>query len=172
VKTPKDNAEIERFNETLKYEWLYDSNLSLDPEELKVDKSKTKGFKGAMATFDATRPIVAAMAIGVGRAALDFVKETLEKEGITMRYSVPRHKLTALEQDVIEMEANHKAARLLTLRSPWMMSQLQPNNLEASMAKAKAGLPLLKSLSEQSRSWDRWAILESIYWRSGCATPK
>jgi transposase InsO family protein len=34
VKTPKDNAEIERFNETLEYEWLYDCNLSLDPEEL------------------------------------------------------------------------------------------------------------------------------------------
>ena len=33
VKTPKDNPEIERFNETLEYEWLYDSNLSLDPEE-------------------------------------------------------------------------------------------------------------------------------------------
>ena len=34
VKTPKDNPEIERFNQTLQYEWLYDSNLSLDPEEL------------------------------------------------------------------------------------------------------------------------------------------
>ena len=34
VKTPKDNPEIERFNETLEYEWLYDSNLSLDPKEL------------------------------------------------------------------------------------------------------------------------------------------
>jgi transposase InsO family protein len=34
VKTPKDNSEIERFNQTLEYEWLYNSNLSLDPEEL------------------------------------------------------------------------------------------------------------------------------------------
>ena len=34
VRTPKDNPEIERFNQTLEYEWLYDSNLSLDPEEL------------------------------------------------------------------------------------------------------------------------------------------
>jgi len=33
VKTPKDNPEIERFNETLEYEWLYNFNLSLDPEE-------------------------------------------------------------------------------------------------------------------------------------------
>jgi len=34
VKTPKDNSEIERFNQTLEYEWLYNCNLSLDPEEL------------------------------------------------------------------------------------------------------------------------------------------
>ncbi len=34
VRTPKDNAEVERFNETLKYEWLYDCNLSLEPDEL------------------------------------------------------------------------------------------------------------------------------------------
>jgi len=34
VKTPKDNPEIERFNQTLEYEWLYDSNLSLKHEEL------------------------------------------------------------------------------------------------------------------------------------------
>jgi len=119
-------------------------NILGSPEVKKADKSETKGFKGAMATFDATRPIVAAMAIGVGRAALDFVKETLEKEDIKIRYSTPRQKLTVLERDIIEMEANHKAAKLLTLRALWMMSQLQPNNLEASMAKAKAGLAVTK----------------------------
>jgi len=119
-------------------------NILGSPEVKRVDKSETKGFKGAMATFDATRPVVAAMAIGVGRAALDLVKETLEKEGIKIRYGVSRHKLTALERDVIEMEANYKAAKLLTLRALWMMSQLQPNNLEASMAKAKAGLAVTK----------------------------
>src|SRR4030043_1925691 len=119
-------------------------NILGSPEVKKANKGETKGFKGAMATFDATRPIVAAMAIGVGRAALDFVTETLQKEGIKIRYGVPRHKLTALERDVMEMEANYKAARLLTLRALWMMSQFQPNNLESSMAKAKAGLAVTK----------------------------
>jgi len=33
VKTPKDNHEIERFNQTLECEWLCNSNLCLDPEE-------------------------------------------------------------------------------------------------------------------------------------------
>jgi acyl-CoA dehydrogenase len=119
-------------------------NILGSPEVRKMDKTETAGFKKAMATFDATRPIVAAMALGVGRAALDFVKETLEKEGIKIHYGLPRQKLTALERDVMDMEANYKAAKLLTLRSLWMMSQLLPNNLEASMAKAKAGLAVTK----------------------------
>jgi acyl-CoA dehydrogenase len=119
-------------------------NILGKPEVKKADKAETKGFKGAMATFDATRPIVAAMAIGVGRAALDFVKETLDNEGLKIRYGVPKQKLTVLERDVMEMEANYKAAKLLTLRALWMMSQFQPNNLESSMAKAKAGLAVTK----------------------------
>ncbi len=33
MKTPKDNPVIERFHEILEYEWLYNFNLTLDPEE-------------------------------------------------------------------------------------------------------------------------------------------
>ncbi|HEV8712221.1 MAG TPA: acyl-CoA dehydrogenase family protein [Candidatus Binatia bacterium] len=103
-------------------------------------QQSTEGFKGAMATFDATRPIVAASAIGIGRAAVDFVREALAKDGITIRYHVPPTKLTTIERDFMEMEANLQAARLLTWRAAWMMDQEIHNNLEASMAKAKAGL--------------------------------
>jgi acyl-CoA dehydrogenase len=109
-----------------------------------MDRSDTAGFKRAMATFDATRPIIAAMALGVGRAALDFIKETFEKEGVKIRYGLPRNKLTSLERDIMEMEAAYKAAKMLMLRAVWMMSQGQPNNLEASMAKAKAGLAVTR----------------------------
>jgi acyl-CoA dehydrogenase len=102
--------------------------------------SGDKGFKGAMATFDASRPIVAAMAVGVGRASLDFLKEELARQGVEIRYDAPAHALTAIERDVMEMEAELQGARLLTWRSAQMMGQGKPNNLEASMAKAKAGL--------------------------------
>ncbi|CAM9336408.1 unnamed protein product [Discosporangium mesarthrocarpum] len=107
-------------------------------------KTGDKGFKGAMATFDASRPIVAAMATGIGRAALDFLKEELERQGIEIRYDAAPRDLTAIERDVIEMEAELRAARLLTWRAAWMMNSGKPNNLEASMAKAKAGLAVTK----------------------------
>jgi acyl-CoA dehydrogenase len=100
----------------------------------------SEGFKGVMATFDATRPAVAASAIGIGRAAIEFVRETLETEGVTVRYGVAASKLTAVERDFMEMETLLQAARLLTWRAAWMMDRGIHNNLEASMAKAKAGL--------------------------------
>src|SRR6202521_3870536 len=49
---------------------------------------KEGGFKDVMATFDATRPIVAGMAIGVGRAALDFVRDFFKQENIPVRYGI------------------------------------------------------------------------------------
>ncbi len=98
------------------------------------------GFKDVMATFDATRPIVAAMAIGVGRAALDLVRDFLGQRKVPLRYGASPRRLGAVERDFMEMEAQLEAARLLTWRAAWMMDQGRPNNLEASMAKAKAGL--------------------------------
>jgi acyl-CoA dehydrogenase len=119
---------------------LEDCRIPLDNILGSAEIKQGKGFKGAMATFDATRPIVAASAVGVARAALDFVKETLEKNGVQIRYGAPMHTLTALERDVIEMEAQVQAARLLVWRAAWMMDNGLHNNLEASMCKSKAGL--------------------------------
>jgi acyl-CoA dehydrogenase len=102
-------------------------------------RTTTKGFKGVLQTFDATRPLVAASAMGIARATIDFVKEALEKDGIEVRYDVPRHQRTALEQAVLEMEAQYKAAWLLTLRAVALLDARQPNALESSMCKVKAG---------------------------------
>lgn len=116
----------------------YDNILG-SPEVQRRDNGSTKGFKGAMRTFDATRPIVAASAMGIARAALEFTQETLKKEGIEVDYTKPKHQLTAVERDLMEMEARHKAAWLLTLRAASMMDHGRANRLEASMCKARAG---------------------------------
>jgi acyl-CoA dehydrogenase len=118
---------------------LEDCRIPLDNILGSAEIKQSKGFKGAMATFDATRHIVAASAVGVARAALDFVKQTLADNGVEIRYGAPPHTLTALERDVIEMEAQVQAARLLVWRAAWMMDNGLHNNLEASMCKAKAG---------------------------------
>jgi acyl-CoA dehydrogenase len=137
----------------------------------------SQGFKGAMATFDATRPIVAASAIGVARAALDYVREVLNEKGVKVRYGAPPHKLTALERDFMEMEAQVQAARLLVWRAAWMLDNAKQNSLEASMCKAKAGLvvtwvtqkavellgPLGYSRGSLLEKWMRDAKISDIY---------
>ena len=117
-----------------------ETNILGSAEVVDPKAAGAKGFKGVMATFDATRPMVAAMAIGVGRAALDYLKATLDEEGLEVRYQISPSRMTAIERDVTEMEANLKAARLLTWRAVWMLDNGVKNSLEASMAKAKAGL--------------------------------
>ena len=117
-----------------------DCRIPLDHVLGSPDVQPDGGFKDVMATFDATRPIVAAMAIGVGRAALDFVRDFLKEKNVPIRYGLCPQRLTALERDFMEMEVQLKAARLLAWRAAWLLDMGKRNNLEASMAKAKAGL--------------------------------
>lgn len=109
-------------------------NLLGDPE---IDTSK--GFAGAMATFDNTRPLVAGMAVGCARAALELTRELLEEAGVEIDYDRPAQSQSAAAATFLQMEADWEAAHLLTLSAAWMADNRRPNSLEASMAKAKAG---------------------------------
>jgi acyl-CoA dehydrogenase len=107
--------------------------------EVVTQATATKGFKGAMATFDATRPLVAATGIGVARATLELLKELLSQQGITIRYGLPRQKLTNIEREVIDMEVMLRSAWLLIVKAVWMADQKMANSKEASMSKVRAG---------------------------------
>ncbi|WP_067860162.1 acyl-CoA dehydrogenase family protein [Nocardia shimofusensis] len=98
-----------------------------------------KGFAGVMQTFDNTRPLVAAMAIGVARAALEELRHLLEGAGVEVSYDTPAMNQHAAAAEFLRMEADYEAAYLLALRAAWMADNKKPNSLEASMSKAKAG---------------------------------
>lgn len=116
-----DNARIPR------------DNLLGDPE-IKADK----GFAGVMETFDNTRPIVAAMAVGVARAALEDLRKILTDAGVEISYDKPAHSQSAAAAEFLRMEADWEAGYLLTVRSAWQADNAIPNSKEASMGKAKA----------------------------------
>lgn len=97
-----------------------------------------KGFAGVMETFDATRPIVAAMAVGVARAALEELRKILTDAGIEISYDKPAHAQSAAAAEFLRMEADWEAGYLLTVRSAWQADNRIPNSKEASMGKAKA----------------------------------
>ncbi|GAA1535671.1 acyl-CoA dehydrogenase family protein [Nocardioides humi] len=98
-----------------------------------------QGFAGAMATFDNTRPLVAAMAVGCARASLDLTRDLLKEAGIEVDYDRPAILQHAAAARFLQLEADWEAGRLLTLQAAWMADNRKPNSLEASMAKAKAG---------------------------------
>ena len=98
-----------------------------------------KGFAGVMETFDNTRPLVAGMAVGVAKAALDRTRELLKKAGCKFDYRKPLLTVSHAEATLYRLEAEWEAARLLTLKAAWMADNKLPNSKEASIAKAKAG---------------------------------
>lgn len=112
----------------------------LGSAELATDaEGRKKAFGGVMQTFDNTRPPVAAMAIGASRAALDMSRELLKEEGVELKFDRKPANLSALEAELLQMEAEWHGARLLVLKAAWMADNKMPNSMEASMCKAKAG---------------------------------
>jgi acyl-CoA dehydrogenase len=110
------------------------SNL-LGTPEIKPDQ----GFAGVMQTFDNTRPLVAAMAVGITRAALEETRRLLTEAGVEIDYDRPANNQHAAAATFLEMEADYEAMYLLTLQAAWMADNRKPNSLQASYAKAKAG---------------------------------
>ncbi|HME69676.1 MAG TPA: acyl-CoA dehydrogenase family protein [Myxococcota bacterium] len=92
--------------------------------------ARRAGFKGAMQSFNATRPTIAAMAVGMGRAALDETLAFAREHGL-LRESRARDRLERIRRRL-------RAARLLCWRAAWLADLRRPNMLEASMAKAVA----------------------------------
>jgi len=98
-----------------------------------------KGFGGVMRTFDNTRPLVAAMALGVARACIEHTRDALKEAGVEVDYDRPANSQHAAAAELLELEAEFEASRLLTMEAAWMADNSKPNSLHASYAKAKAG---------------------------------
>ena len=115
------------------------ANILGSPDIATDAEGRKKAFGGVMQTFDNTRPPVAAMAIGVSRAALDMSRALLKEEGVELKFDKKPANLSAIEAELCQMEAEWQGARLLVLKAAWMADNKMPNSMEASMCKAKAG---------------------------------
>jgi acyl-CoA dehydrogenase len=98
-----------------------------------------KGFSGVMETFDNTRPVVAAMAVGIARATLEELRKILTDAGVEISYDKPAQVQSAAAAEFLRMEADWESSYQLTLRAAWQADNNIPNSKEASMSKAKAG---------------------------------
>lgn len=101
-----------------------------------------EGFMTAMKTFDNTRPLVAAMAIGIGRAAYEYARDFV-KDNYTLSRPIPRY--AAIVDKLAKVHRGLEAARMLTYRAVYLADTGQPNAMEASMAKAAAGQAAIRA---------------------------
>src|SRR5689334_14055403 len=90
------------------------------------------GFKLAMMTLDRTRPGVAAMAVGIARAALEFARD-YSKERVQFGVPIAMHQ--AIQFMIADMATKIEAARLLVAKSAVLLDQGQRNTLVSSHAK-------------------------------------
>ncbi len=104
-----------------------------------IPKESSGGFRKVMKTFNMTRPGVAAIGIGMAEAALDFTRDQLRDAGIEIEYGGGIHGMSAVVAKFLHLEALFEAAQLTILRAAWLSGEGQPNNMEASVCKAKAG---------------------------------
>jgi acyl-CoA dehydrogenase len=104
-----------------------------------IAKKSSGGFKGVLKTFNMTRPGVAAIGLGIAEAALDFTRDAFREAGIEIEYGPGVHAQSAAVERFLALEALHEAAMLTVLRAAWLADRGKPNNLEASICKAKAG---------------------------------
>jgi acyl-CoA dehydrogenase len=94
-----------------------------------------EGFKIAMGAFDFSRPPVAAMAVGLARAAMEHsIRYARERE----TFGVPIYQHQAVSFMIAEMARNIEAARLLTYQAAWLRDSGRRNTLQASFAKSFA----------------------------------
>jgi acyl-CoA dehydrogenase len=131
------------------------------------EKYETKeGFMTAMKTFDSTRPLVAAMACGIGRAAYEYARDFV-KENYVLSRPVPRY--AAIAERLARVSRELEAARISVWKAVWMADHHQPNAKEASMSKALAGRVAIRacidaieicgahgSLSEDHALLEKW----------------
>lgn len=102
------------------------------PAENMLGSEDGTAFYGAMKTLESSRPLVAAGAVGVARAAYEYALDYARKR---KAFGGPIAKKQAIAFMLADMKTKVEAARLLVWRAAWMLDQGMPMNKEASEAK-------------------------------------
>ncbi|MDX6650052.1 MAG: acyl-CoA dehydrogenase [Solirubrobacteraceae bacterium] len=112
----------------------------MDKLEKKLERARSGqsgGASGALATFEVTRPLVGASALGIAQAAYDWTLDWLEGREYE---GEPLLEQQRVQQVVADVATEIDAARMLVWRAAWMGRNGVPMNAgQGSMSKLKAG---------------------------------
>lgn len=104
-------------------------------QDMMLGVASAGGLSDTKKMLDSTRPAVGAQAVGIARAALEFVVDRV-RSGTLHGTPMAAHQHLAFELAELEMEV--AASRLMVHRAAWMADHHQDNVAFASMAKAHA----------------------------------
>jgi alkylation response protein AidB-like acyl-CoA dehydrogenase len=113
----------------------------MDKLEKKLERARsgqsTGRASGALATFEITRPLVGASALGIAQAAYEWTLEYLEDHIIE---SQPALEVQRVQQVMADVATEIEASRLLVWRAAWMgRNGIPMTGGQGSMSKLKAG---------------------------------
>jgi acyl-CoA dehydrogenase len=100
------------------------------------EQQRTGAKQPAMATFEATRPAVGAMAVGIARAAYEYALDYAKERRAFDKAIIENQAIAFMLAD---MATEIDAARLLVHRAAWLARNGGYTNAEGSMSKLKAG---------------------------------
>jgi alkylation response protein AidB-like acyl-CoA dehydrogenase len=104
--------------------------------EAQSNPQVSSGKQPAMSTFEATRPTVAAQAVGIARAAYEYSLQYAQEREAFGRAIIHNQSIAFMLAD---MATQIDAARLLVYRAAWLGSNGSFQNAEGSMSKLVAG---------------------------------
>jgi acyl-CoA dehydrogenase len=96
-------------------------------------------LKTTLQSFSESRPVVAAYALGVSRAVMDFAWARLGEIGVTADYDAGPTLLSAAADRMLALEAEWEATWITVLRAKWIEQNDGPGKIESSIAKAMGG---------------------------------
>jgi acyl-CoA dehydrogenase len=112
----------------------------MDKLERKLERARsgqTSGASNALATFEITRPMVGASALGIAQAAYEWTLEHLEDRSDE---NGPLMEQQRVQQTLADVATEIEASRLLVWRAAWMGRNGVPmTGGQGSMSKLKAG---------------------------------
>ena len=91
------------------------------------------GLADTKKMLDSTRPVVGAQAVGIARAAYEFLLERVQASSL---HGTPMASHQHIMFELAEMQMEITASRLLAHRAAWLADHHLDNVAEASMAKA------------------------------------
>ncbi|MCP4433896.1 MAG: acyl-CoA dehydrogenase [Actinomycetia bacterium] len=112
-----------------------DDKLAIAREAEKNPKISS-GKQPAMSTFEATRPTVAAQAVGIARAAYEYALDYAQER---QAFGKPIIQNQAISFMLADMATQVEASRLLVHRAAWLGSNGNFEKAEGSMSKLHAG---------------------------------